>query len=147
VLKQRTWISNIKILKKLWAYFTTNLYLLLYVAYHSGLFVDQDDSELWFRLDYKYMDIHENSYQGFGKDFAYHVFVIDKSLLLRQVLIYCLSQIADEFNEIQANDLYHRVSKKIKGNLSDSDSDHPFPIRYRMHNVLDYPEDYLDESK
>jgi hypothetical protein len=46
----------------------TNLYF--YIAYHSGLFVDQDDSELWFRLDYKYMDIHENSYQGFGKDFA-----------------------------------------------------------------------------
>jgi hypothetical protein len=96
-------------------FLTTNLYLLLYVAYHSGLFVDQDDSELWFRLDYKYMDIHENSYQGFGKDFAYHVFVIDKSLLLRQVLIYCLSQIADEFNEIQRMICIIGFLRKLKG--------------------------------
>jgi hypothetical protein len=42
------------------------------------LFVDHD-SELWFRLDYKYMDIHENSYQGFVKILLiYHVFVIDQ---------------------------------------------------------------------
>jgi hypothetical protein len=38
--------------------------------------------------------------------------------------------------------------RKLRRNLSDSDSDHPFPIRYRdSNNVLDYPEDYLDESK
>jgi hypothetical protein len=59
--------------------------------------------------------------------------VIDRRELVKTSSdLLSLSQIADEFNEIQANDLYHRVSKKIKkGNLSDSDSDHPFPIRYR----------------
>jgi hypothetical protein len=133
------------------SYFGKQTYT-LYVAYHSGLFVDQDDSELWFRLDYKYMDIHENSYQGFGKDFADLPRIRDRpsrELIKTSSDLLSLSQIADEFNEIQANDLYHRVSKKIKkGNLSDSDSDHPFPIRYRdSNNVLDYPEDYLDESK
>jgi hypothetical protein len=58
-----------------------------------------------------------------------------------------LSQIADEFNEIQANDLYHRVSKKIKKGIFQ------IPIQITLfqvpysNNVLDYPEDYLDESK
>jgi hypothetical protein len=41
--------------------------------------------------------------------------VIDKSLISKTSSdLLSLSQI-DEFNEIQANDLYHRVSKKIKG--------------------------------
>ena len=124
----------------------------LYVAHHSGYFEDVDDSELWFRLDYKYMDIHENSYQGFGQDFDDLPRISDRpsrELIKTSSDLLGLSKIAEEFNEIQANDLYQRISKTIKkGNLSDSDSDHPFPIRFRQNNnVLGYPEDYLDESK
>jgi hypothetical protein len=52
----------------------------------------------------------------------------------------------DEFNEIQANDLYHRVSKKIRKGIFRFRFRSPFSNKVPCDNILDYPEDYLDES-
>ncbi|TDD73717.1 hypothetical protein [Flavobacterium caseinilyticum] len=127
------------------SYFGKQTYT-LYIGYHSGLFVDQDDQELRFRLDYKYMDMHENRYKGFGVDFDDLPRLLDppiRTVISTSSDLLALSHIADEFNEAQANDLYYRVSKKIeKGNISYSNSDHPFPIKFRFdYNILGYPDD------
>lgn len=126
------------------SYFGKQTYT-LYIGYHSGYFEDVEDSEIGFRLDYKFMKMHQNSHKGWGVDYDDLPRLIDppiRTVIKTSSDLLGLIQMADQFNKEQAKDLYYRVSQKIdKGNINLESSDCPFPIKF---NYQCYDSDYLE---
>lgn len=117
----------------------------LYIIIYSSYFEDIYDPELNVTLDYEGMYIYQTRGYGaksihFLKDQFYPPYY---KIIKTSSDLLSLSQIANEFNEEQAINLYNRVSEKIeKGNICPQKSGHPFPIKIFNYNNTLRNQDY-----